>query len=123
LISQNAMSCSWGGHRTRPYAFTEHGAVMAANILKSRRAIQMSVLVVRAFIRMRQMLTDQRDLTRKLGEIEKMLTERLDVHERAIVHVLEQIMRLLNPPAVPEPPRKKIGFHVRESRARYGTRK
>jgi len=69
------------------------------------------------------MLTDQRDLTRKLGEIEKMLTERLDVHERAIVRVLEQIMRLLNPPAVPEPPRKKIGFHVRESRARYGTRK
>jgi hypothetical protein len=58
-------------------------------------------------------------LAKKLAELEKMLTARLDTHERAIVHVLEQIMRLLNPPSEPEPPPKKIGFHVRERKARY----
>ena len=84
---------------------------MAANILKSSRAIQMSVFVVRAFVRMRQVLIAQRDLAKKLAEIEKKLTERLDVHETAIVEVLRQIMTLLTPPHEPEPPRKQIGFH------------
>ena len=120
LISQNAMSKPGrGGRRTLPYAFTEHGAVMAANILKSSRAIQMSVFVVRAFVRMRQVLIAQRDLAKKLAEIEKKLTERLDVHETAIVEVLQQIMTLLTPPHEPEPPRKQIGFHVKEGKVRY----
>ena len=56
-----------------PYAFTEHGAVMAANILRSERAVQMSVFVVRAFVRMRQMLAAQRDLAVKLADLEKQL--------------------------------------------------
>jgi hypothetical protein len=105
--------------RYLPYAFTEHGAIMAANVLNSPQAVKMSVFVVRAFIRMRQILSDNRVLAKKLAELEKMLTARLDTHERAIVHVLEQIMRLLNPPSEPEPPPKKIGFHVRERRAKY----
>jgi hypothetical protein len=68
LTSQAAMSKPGrGGRRTLPYAFTEHGAVMAANILRSERAIQVSVFVVRAFVKMRAMITTQKDLARKLA--------------------------------------------------------
>ena len=107
--SQFATS-SHGGRRYRPYVFTEHGALMAANILRSKRAIQMSVFVVRAFIRMRQMLIEQRGLARKLAELEKELTGRLDVHETAINEMFRQIKRLLSPPPEPEPPKKRIGL-------------
>jgi phage regulator Rha-like protein len=120
LTSQIAMSKPGrGGRRTLPYAFTEHGAVMAANILRSERAIQTSVFVVRAFVRMRGMLSAQRDLAAKLAGLEKKLTERLDTHEAAIVEVLRQIMLLLNPPAEPEAPREQLGFRVRESATKY----
>ena len=71
LISQNAISKPGrGGRRTLPYVFTEHGAVMAANILKSPLAVQMSIIVVRAFIKMREMLIEQRDLAKKLINLE-----------------------------------------------------
>ena len=100
--------------RFTPYAFTEHGALMAANILRSKQAIQMSVFVVRAFIRMRQMLIEQRGLARKLAELEEELTARLDVHETAINEILGQIRRLLSSPPEPETPKKRIGFLVEE---------
>ena len=120
LTSQFAMSKSGrGGRRTLPYAFTEHGTVMAANILRSPKAIQMSVFVVRAFIRMRQMLVQQRGLARKLAELEEELTERLDVHEIAISEMLGQIKRLLSRPPEPEPPKKRIGFLVEEPHVPY----
>jgi hypothetical protein len=79
----------------------------------------MSVFVMRAFIRMRQMLAAQRDFAEKLAALEKKLTTRLDAHETAIVEVLRQIMMLLNPPPAPESPKKEIGFHAKESRAEY----
>ena len=126
LISQFAMSKSGrGGRRTLPYAFTEHGVVMAANILRSSKAIQMSVFVVRAFVHMRQMLVAQQDLARKLAELERKLTARLDIHETAITEVLQQIMRLLNPPPEPDikPPKKRIGFMVKERLAHYKPQK
>jgi hypothetical protein len=126
LTSQFAMSKSGrGGRRTPPYAFTEHGTVMAANILRSPKAIQMSVFVVRAFIRMRQMLIEQRGLARKLAELEQELTARLDVHETAITEVLRQIMRLLGPPPEPEPepPKKRRGFLVEEPHVPYKSSK
>jgi len=122
LTSQIAMSKSGrGGRRTLPYAFTEHGTVMAANILHSERAFQMSVFVVRAFIRMRQMLVSQQGLARKVAELEKRLTARLGVHETAITEVLRQIMRLLGPPQEPEPEtrKKRIGFLVEEPHEPY----
>lgn len=105
-----------------PYAFTEHGAVMAANILRSAKAIQMSVFVVRAFIRMRQMLIEQRDLASKLAELEKELTARLDVHETAINEMFRQIKRLLSPPPEPESPKRRIGFFVEEPKVPYRTK-
>jgi len=92
---------------------------MAANIMHSERAIQMSVFVVRAFVRMRQILGAQGDLAAKLADLEKKLTRRLNSHETAIVGVLRQIMRLLNPQPKPDVPHKQIGFHLRESMTRY----
>jgi hypothetical protein len=94
-----------------PYAFTEYGALMAANILNSTRAVQMSIFVVRAFAKMREALRGTPELARKLTALEKKLTARLDVHEAAIVEVLQEVMQILNPPPMPEPPRKQIGFH------------
>lgn len=111
LRSQNATSSLHGGRRYRPYVFTEHGALQAANILNSPDAIRMSVFVIRAFVQMREALHGTPELARKLAALEKKLTGRLDVHEAAIVGVLQQIMKILNPPPVPPPPPKKqIGF-------------
>lgn len=110
--SQIAMSS--GKHRGaayRPYAFTEHGALQAANVLRSSRAVQMSVFVIRAFVKMREALRGTPELARKLAALEKKLTARLDVHEAAIVQVLREVMQILNPPLEPEPPRRRIGFH------------
>jgi hypothetical protein len=110
--SQFAMSS--GKHRGaayRPYAFTEHGALQAANILRSQRAVQMSVFVIRAFVKMRDALRSTPELARKLAALEKKLTARLDIHEAAIVEVLREVMQILNPPPEPEPPRRRIGFH------------
>lgn len=133
MRSQNVTASNWSqiatssrkhrGITYRPYAFTEHGAIMAANVLNSPQAVQMSVFVVRAFIRMRQMLSVPHELAPKLAELEKKLTARLDGHEVAITEVLQQIMLLLNPPPEPEPPAKQIGFHVREKSATYRMRK
>lgn len=107
---------SRGRHRKYlPYVFTEHGAIMAANILHSERAVKMSVFVVRAFLRMRTMLSNNRDLSEKLKELERRLSKRLDVHELAIVDVLRRIMRLLEPKPEsldPEKPERQIGFHL-----------
>ena len=78
-----------------PYAFTEHGVVMAANVLKSRRSVQMSIFVVRAFIKMRQTMSANRAFLEKLQELEKKLTQRLDSHEQAIVYVLAELRKLM----------------------------
>jgi ORF6N domain len=124
LTSQFAMSKSGrGGRRTLPYAFTEHGTVMAANILRSSKAIQMSVFVVRAFIRMRQMLIEQRGLARKLADLEEELTGRLDIHETAINEIFGQIKRLLSSSPEPQQPKRRIGFLVEEPHVLYGTSK
>ncbi len=95
----------------RPWAFTENGALQAANILNSPDAVRMSVFVIRAFVKMRQTLHGTPELARKLAGLEKKLTGRLDVHEAAIVGILQKIMKILSPPPAPPPPRKpQIGF-------------
>jgi len=124
LKSQFATSSSHGGRRKLPYAFTENGAIMVANVLNSPEAVRMSVFVVRAFVQMRDLLGGTKELARQLADLEKKLTARLDVHESVIVDVLRRVMEILDPPPPPpEPPRRRIGFHVKpehkfESRAK-----
>jgi hypothetical protein len=89
----------------RPYAFTEHGAIMAASVLKSERAVKISVHVVRAFVKLREMLSTHRQLAQKLEALER----RLDGHDDQIQALLAAIRELMVPP--PEPPKKRIGFH------------
>ena len=113
LISQDAISRSHGGRRTLPIAFTEHGAIMLASVLNSEIAVQASIRVVRAFVRLREMVAANAQLASKLAELER----RLDSHDEAIVDLFATLKRLLEPP---EPPKKReIGFHVREKAAHY----
>ena len=100
--SQTAMSFKGRrGATYRPWAFTEHGALQAANVLRSPRAVQMSVFVIRAFVKMRETLLGTRELAKKLAALEKKLTSRLDAHEVAIVEVLQELMQILNPSPPP----------------------
>jgi ORF6N domain len=111
--SQIAMSLrKHRGKAYRPYAFTEHGAIMAANVLNSPHAVQMSVFVVRAFLKMRALLGDKRELAQKLVSLEKELKKRLDVHEAVIVTILQRVMDIIDPPLVPQPPKPRIGFKL-----------
>jgi hypothetical protein len=83
---------------------------MAANVLNSPQAVQMSVFVVRAFVKMRGVLTDTRTLSKKLAELEADLKSRLDVHEVAIVEILQRVMDILDPPPEPEPRKPNWDF-------------
>ena len=117
-----------GQHRKYlPRVFTEHGVLMVANVLNSKRAVEMSVFVVRAFAKMRSALSDTRELARKLASLEREVKSRLDSHDAAIVEVMQRILDLIAPsehPAPPPPPSpRKIGFNVDESPAKYGTRR
>jgi hypothetical protein len=103
LRSQFVISKGRGGRRFLPSAFTEHGAIMVANVLNSKLAVQASVAVVRVFIRFRQMLASNADLARKLEELEK----KYDRQFRVVFHAIRQLM------TPPEPKRKQIGFHAK----------
>ncbi|OFZ98731.1 MAG: DNA-binding protein [Betaproteobacteria bacterium RIFCSPLOWO2_02_FULL_62_17] len=110
LRSQIATSSSdphrdtWGGRRYLPQAFTEHGAIMAATLLNSPRATEVSVYVVRAFVRLRELLASNKQLARRLDQHEK----KLATHDQAISGLVNTIRELMAPP---EPPRKRrIGF-------------
>lgn len=97
-----------GQHRKYlPHAFTEHGAIMAAMILNSPRAVEMSVYVIRAFVQLRELLTSNRELARRLDELEARITNKLATHDQAITGILKTIRELTNPP---EPKRRPIGF-------------
>lgn len=109
LKSQNATSSSkHGGRRYLPHAFTEHGAIMAATVLNSKRAIEMSVFVVRAFVRMREAILDNQRISAKLDELEN----RLDSHDGSIEELVEAIRELIAP--LPANTRR-IGFERPES--------
>jgi len=101
-----------GGRRFLLYAFTENGAVMAANVLNSSQAVRMSVFVVRAFIRMRELLSGSKELAVDLKKLETELTTRLDIHEAAIADILRQILKLLDSSPSPPVPAKSMGFHT-----------
>jgi hypothetical protein len=98
-------SSGYGGRRYLPYAFTEHGAIMAATVLNSERAVEMSIFVVRAFVRMREALSPNQKIVAKLGELER----RLETHDSDIQQLIEAIRELMTPPA---PNRRRIGFQL-----------
>jgi hypothetical protein len=104
LRCQSGTSRQWGGRRYAPYAFTEHGAIMAASVLNSERAVKASIFVVRAFVKLREMLAAHKELAMKLAELES----RVQGHDEQIVALVETIRQLMEPP--PQPPRKRIGF-------------
>ena len=107
LMSQFATSKTGrGGRRTMPYAFTEHGAIMAANVLNSRQAIQMSVYVVRAFVQLRGRLWENRELMRRLQDLER----KVDDQGGELHSLFEALRRLMT---APERPRRPIGFQLR----------
>ncbi len=97
-----------GRHRKYlPYVFTEHGAIMAATILNSPRAIEMSVYVVRAFVRLREMLASNKELARRFAQLETRLDRKLTTHDEAIAAILAAIRQLMHPPI---PKRRPVGF-------------
>ena len=107
LKSQIATSNSrWGGRRKLPRAFTEHGAVMAASVLNTPTAVAVSIEVVRAFVRLRQLLVSHEELARKLEELEGKLVG----HDEQFAIVFEAINQLMQPPK--PAPKGRIGFHA-----------
>ncbi len=98
-----------GGRRSLPYAFTEHGAIMAATVLNSEQAVEMSVFVVRAFVRLRQMLAANKELAARLEELET----HMETHDGAIQEIFDVINRLMNPH---RSRRSKIGFALPPAR-------
>ena len=111
LVSQNVIPHKkyFGG--SLPYAFTEQGVAMLSSVLNSERAVQVNIAIMRAFVKLREMIASNKDLARRLDDIEKKYDSQFKV-------VFDAIRQLMTPP---EPKKRKIGFEVRESRARYGS--
>lgn len=95
-----------------PFAFTEHGTIMLASVLNSQRAVDASVYVVRAFVRLREVLATQKDIVQKLTELEN----KYEGHDEQIREIIEAINQLLLPP---EKPKRQIGFQVKEPKQKY----
>lgn len=105
LRSQTVTSSSdHGGRRYLPYVFTEHSVAMLSSVLNSERAVQMNIFIIRAFIKMREMLETNKDLAIKIGEIEK----RQDKQDNLLSTIDQAVRQLLN---VPIKPNGKIGFN------------
>jgi hypothetical protein len=103
LISQNVISTRRSFNRVLPSAFTEQGVAMLSSVLKSERAAQVNVLIMRAFVRMREVLAGQKDLLKKLGELEK----KFETHDVEIKAIFDALKRLIQ---VPAQPHRRIGF-------------
>jgi hypothetical protein len=101
-----------GRRRSRPFVFTEQGIAMLSSVLNSERAVRVNIAIMRAFVKLRQMLEASRELSQKFSELER----RIGKHDEEIAAILEAIRQLMTPP---EKPRREIGFHVREKAPRY----
>ncbi len=99
-----------GGRRYRPYVFTEQGVAMLSSVLRSERAVQVNIEIIRAFVRLREMIVSHKDLARKLEAIEK----RYDAQFKVVFDAIRELMT--SPPSK----KRRIGFLVREKAARYG---
>lgn len=116
LKSQFAISSSgWGGRRHPPYAFTEQGVAMLSSVLRGKRAIRVNIEIMRAFVRLRQIISSHKELTQKVAELER----KVGTHDEQIQVIFEAIRRLMTPA---ETKRRRIGFLVSERPAQYGKR-
>ena len=104
LKSQFVIS-SWGGRRTNPYAFTEQGVAMLSSVLRSKRAVQVNIAIMRAFVRLRELLSTNKELALKLSQLEG----KIEKHDEEIQDIFDAIRQLMAPP--PEKPKRRIGFH------------
>lgn len=100
FVISSSPARSWGGRRTAPYAFTEQGVAMLSSVLKSDRAVQVNIEIMRAFVRLRELVGQNRDLTRRLNDLESK-------YDRQFKVVFDAIRELMTPPAVPK---RRIGF-------------
>jgi hypothetical protein len=103
-LKSQIVTSSWGGIRKAPLAFTEHGSLMAAALLNSPRAVEVSVYAVRAFVQMREALVMHKEIGKRLNELER----KVGTHDRAIGQILEALQQLTQPPEMPR--RRRIGF-------------
>jgi len=107
LRSQNVTSTLRGGRRYAPYVFTEQGVAMLSSILSSERAIDINIEIMRAFVKLRELLSSNRELARRFAQLETRLDKKLTEHGQAIAAILSAIRELMNPPP---PKRRGIGF-------------
>jgi hypothetical protein len=111
LKSQFAISSfAWGGRRHPPYAFTEQGVAMLSSVLRSKRAVEVNIEIMRTFVRLRQLISTNAELARKLEALEK----KYDAQFKVVFDAIRQLMKPL------EPKRQKTGFIVSERAAKYG---
>ena len=106
-------STGWGGTRKLPYAFTEQGIAMLSSVLRSERAVQVNITIMRAFVKLREILSTHKELAQKLKELEY----KIETHDEQITAIFEAINQLSTPPPTPK---RKIGFEVKEKRVKYG---
>jgi hypothetical protein len=111
-LKSQIVTSSWGGlRRAMPYAFTEQGVAMLSGVLNSKRAVQVNIAIMRAFVKLREMISSNKELAKKLQELEK----KYDMQFKVVFDAIRELMKH------PEPKQKKIGFIVKESKARYRT--
>jgi len=116
LVSQNVIPDRGRLGGARPMAFTEQGVAMLSTVLRSTRAVQVNIAIMRAFVRLREALSLHKDLADKLAELER----KIEGHDAAIRSLFEAIRQLMAPP---QEARKEIGFHIKEEAVSYGVRK
>lgn len=107
MVSQNAIPSRRHLGGALPYAFTEHGVLMLANVLKTQAAMNVSIRIIEIFVKMRDMLSTHKDMLLQLEKIERQLTR----HDDDIALIFNHLKELLNPP---QPPRRQIGFKQQE---------
>jgi len=107
---------SWGGTRYIPMAFTEQGVAMLSSVLNSKRAIEVNIAIMRAFVQLRRMIASHDELAQKLSELEQHLKD----HDEKIQAIFEAIHELIT---TPEKPKRKIGFEVKEPKGKYKKKK
>jgi hypothetical protein len=112
LIFQSGRPKKRGGSRFNPYVFTQEGVAMLSSVLRSPRAAQVNIAIMRVFVRLRETLALHKDLAHKLGELER----KIEGHDNSIRNLFDAIRQLMPPPAKP---RREIGFHIKEGSVRY----